>query len=278
MLRPLALGQLALGPRELEVDVRVEGVLRRATERELRRREAESWSSSEEAAVPCRTRAGARSAPRAAGASRTAPSTPCPLQRVDDVERRGRRVDLHRHRLARPRSSVSSASRERLARAEHPRGGRVGEELALARDRELEERRRDRRDDDRQPARRSRRAGCPRRRRRCVMKKKMFPIAEIAPAIIAAIDETRMSRFLMCANSWASTPRTWSRGMYCSSPCGDGDRRVLRVAAGRERVRLLGRDQVDARLRHAVELGELADELVQIGRLRLGDLLRAGSP
>ena len=29
----------------------------------------------------------------------------------------------------------------------------------------------------------------------------MVAIAEIAPATIAAIDETRMSRFLMCANS-----------------------------------------------------------------------------
>ena len=51
-----------------------------------------------------------------------------------------------------------------------------------------------------------------------LMKKKMFPIAEIAPAIIAAIEDTRMSRFLMCENSWARTPRTWSRGMSCSSP------------------------------------------------------------
>jgi hypothetical protein len=39
------------------------------------------------------------------------------------------------------------------------------------------------------------------------VQKKIFPIAEIAPAIMAAMDETRMSRFLTCANSWASTPR-----------------------------------------------------------------------
>ena len=39
----------------------------------------------------------------------------------------------------------------------------------------------------------------------------------IAPSA-AAIDETRMSRFLMWANSWASTPRTWFSGMWRSRP------------------------------------------------------------
>ena len=32
-------------------------------------------------------------------------------------------------------------------------------------------------------------------------------MAEIAEAIMAAMELTRMSRFLMCANSCASTPR-----------------------------------------------------------------------
>ncbi len=36
---------------------------------------------------------------------------------------------------------------------------------------------------------------------------RMLAIDEIAAAIIAAIELTRMSRFLMCANSCASTPR-----------------------------------------------------------------------
>ena len=40
----------------------------------------------------------------------------------------------------------------------------------------------------------------------------MFAIAAIAAPIIAAIVVTRMSRFVTCANSCASTPLTWSRG------------------------------------------------------------------
>ena len=36
----------------------------------------------------------------------------------------------------------------------------------------------------------------------------MFAIAAIAPETIAAIDITRMSRFLMCPNSCAITPLT----------------------------------------------------------------------
>ena len=36
-----------------------------------------------------------------------------------------------------------------------------------------------------------------------------WAMPEIAPAIIAATDCTRMSRFLMWANSWARTPSSW---------------------------------------------------------------------
>src|SRR3954471_7137548 len=43
-------------------------------------------------------------------------------------------------------------------------------------------------------------------------------LAAIAPATNAAIDETRMSRFLMCPNSCASTLLTWSGGRCCSNP------------------------------------------------------------
>ena len=56
----------------------------------------------------------------------------------------------------------------------------------------------------------------------------MLATAEIAPAIIAAIDVTRMSWFLTCESSCASTPRIWSSGMQLHQPLGDGDGRVLR--------------------------------------------------
>ena len=47
---------------------------------------------------------------------------------------------------------------------------------------------------------------------------RMFAIAEIAPAIVAATEETRMSRFRMCASSCASTPETCSCGRLASKP------------------------------------------------------------
>src|SRR6185436_6774267 len=43
-------------------------------------------------------------------------------------------------------------------------------------------------------------------------------VGEMAAPIIAAIVVTSTSRFLMWASSWASTPRTCSRGMMASSP------------------------------------------------------------
>ena len=46
----------------------------------------------------------------------------------------------------------------------------------------------------------------------------MFAIAAIAAPIIAAIVETSMSRFLMWANSCASTPFTCSGGRCCRRP------------------------------------------------------------
>ena len=45
-----------------------------------------------------------------------------------------------------------------------------------------------------------------------------YAIPVITAPSAAAIDDTRMSRFLMWANSCASTPRTWSIGMCWSSP------------------------------------------------------------
>jgi hypothetical protein len=45
VLRPLALGEFALGPRELEVDVGVKGVLRPRHGEPFRRIDPESWSN-----------------------------------------------------------------------------------------------------------------------------------------------------------------------------------------------------------------------------------------
>ena len=60
-------------------------------------------------------------------------------------------------------------------------------------------------------------------------------------------------------------------------PRGDRDRRVLRVAAGREGVRLLAGDHVEARHRQVGAGRQLADDLVEPRRLRLGDRLGAGA-
>jgi hypothetical protein len=66
-----------------------------------------------------------------------------------------------------------------------------------------------------------------------------FAIAAIAPATIAAIEETRMSRCLIWPNSCARTILTCSGRQLLQQAVGDCHRRVLRVATGREGVRLL---------------------------------------
>ena len=202
---------------------------------------------------------------------------PAAVERVDDVERRGRRVDLHRQRLPaaleRSRAPRRAARRCRAsAQPWRPRGTRAdarrraGAAIAAIGATMIR---------SSEPIAPS---GLSSSSPKMPMKKKMFPIAEIAPAIIAAIDETRMSRFLMCANSCARTPRTWSRGRYWSRPCVtataacSGLRPVANAFGCSDGI------SVDPRLRHVVQLRELRDELVQVGRLRLGDLLRARRP
>ncbi len=63
---------------------------------------------------------------------------------------------------------------------------------------------------------------------------------------------------------------------------GDGDRGVLRVASGREGVRRLGGDEVDARHRHPLLPGESLDDVVDLGELfprhRLGPVGRERDP
>ena len=85
----------------------------------------------------------------------------------------------------------------------------------------------------------------------------MFAIAAIAPATIAAIEETRMSRFLMCANSCARTLLTCSAGSCVQKAFGHGDGRVSRIATGREGVRLLRGDGVEPRHRNLRALREV---------------------
>ena len=64
-------------------------------------------------------------------------------------------------------------------------------------------------------------------------------------------------------------------GEQFGDPAGDGDRRVLRVAAGREGVGLVLGDHVEARHRQAGARRQFADDLVEPRRLRLLDRLRA---
>ena len=78
-----------------------------------------------------------------------------------------------------------------------------------------------------------------------------FASVEIAPATDAVIVEVRMSRCFTCASSCAITPRSSRAVSTLQDAGGRGDRRVLRIAPGRERIGLRLVDQVDARHRQA---------------------------
>ena len=86
----------------------------------------------------------------------------------------------------------------------------------------------------------------------------------------------RTSRFAMCESSCASTASTSCGSSRLPEPLRHGDGGVLRVAAGRERVRDVGGDDGDARLRQVGHRAEPLDHRVQLGRLLGGDDLRAG--
>ena len=55
-----------------------------------------------------------------------------------------------------------------------------------------------------------------------------FASIEMAPAIVAVTVMVSVSRFLMCASSWASTPASSSRDRRCMQARRDGDRAVRR--------------------------------------------------
>ena len=71
-----------------------------------------------------------------------------------------------------------------------------------------------------------------------------------------------------CAISWPITPSSSTRFIVVQQALGHGDRRVLGVAAGRERVRRLLGHHVDARLRHAGRDREPLDDVVQARLVR----------
>ena len=81
----------------------------------------------------------------------------------------------------------------------------------------------------------------------------------------------------MCVSSCASTPSISCGSSRFHSPGVTATTAVLRVAAGRERVRDLGRDHRDARLRQVGHRREPLDHRVQLRRLVALDDLRAGS-
>ena len=77
----------------------------------------------------------------------------------------------------------------------------------------------------------------------------------------------------MWLSSCASTPSSSTRFIFSSRPGRDGHRRVLRVAARRERVRRRVVDDVQARLRQPARDAQALDEVVEPGvLLRIGRL------
>ena len=91
----------------------------------------------------------------------------------------------------------------------------------------------------------------------------------IAPPIVAATDWIRMSRLLDVRELVRDHAAQLVLGEQLGDPAGDGDRGVLRAAAGREGVGLVLRDHVEARHRQVGARRQLADHLVEPRRLLL---------
>jgi hypothetical protein len=127
-------------------------------------------------------------------------------QRVDGVERGGRGVDGHRQGLGAPLEALERV-RERRASAEDLRAGGAARysrwrETASCSSIAASGAKTIVAIIPMRPSAPPSSSSPPNRNENC----RMFAIAEIAPATMAAMEETRMSRFLMCANSCASTP------------------------------------------------------------------------
>ena len=87
-----------------------------------------------------------------------------------------------------------------------------------------------------------------------------------------------MSRFLTCASSCAMTPSSSSCGMYLRMPVVTATTACSRVPAGGEGVGLLVRRDRDDRHGQTRPLAQPVHHPVELGRLLLGDHLRAIHP
>ena len=85
----------------------------------------------------------------------------------------------------------------------------------------------------------------------------------IAPASVAVIVMVSVSRCLMWASSWAITPASSSLSQVSQQAAGHRDRAVLGVAPGRERVGLVGLEQVDLGHRQPGAPRQLLDQADQ---------------
>ena len=144
----------------------------------------------------------------------------------------------------------------------------VGVVLARARNGELNQHRRDRREDQHQ--KREHWIRVPSSRRPKNMPK--CASAEIAPAIVAVIVEVRMSRWLDVSELVRKHPAQLARGQQLDNAGRRGDRGVLWIAAGGERIRLRFVDQVNPGHRQAGAGGELAHHPVELRCARRIDL------
>ena len=184
------------------------------------------------------------------------------------------RVHLHRDRL-RTALERGERLRERPSFTEQLGRGGVGEVLALARDRELQEHRRDRRDQDR-----SERTDEAERIVVVVAAEEERELQEVRDRSDRRADHRRDRhdehvavldvRELMREHAADLLAR-----QMLEQALGDGHGGLLRATARRKRVRLLRGDEVQPRERQPRPLGQLPNVRVELGRFVLGDGSRA---
>ncbi len=104
--------------------------------------------------------------------------------------------------------------------------------------------------------------------------KRVTIAATIAKKLATVI--TRTSRFAMCESSWARTASSSSLSSRCHSPLVTATAACFGLRPGRERVRDVGLNDGNPRLRQVGHRAEPFDHRVEVGRLLGGDDLRAG--